>query len=145
MFIFLTISALILSFPLEIASGSNIPIYIQVREITFGNFIQRTDAFFVIIWILTLLSYLSIILAFILLIFKKITNIQNKSAVSNCFVAIIFGTTLLYTNILQVRSLQSIAYKNFLLVFAFAINILIMILANIKYAIVQKKERRNKC
>lgn len=131
---------MILSFPLEIASGSNIPIYLEVREITLGNFIQRTDAFFVIIWILTILSYLSIMMAFTLLIFKKITHIQNQEAVSNCFFAILFATTLAYSNILQIRSLQSTVYKNSVLIFIFGINISILIFANIKQFLLKKKK-----
>lgn len=93
-----------------------------------------------LIWILTILSYLSIILAFILIIFKKITNVQNKVAVSNCFLAILFGISLLYSNIIQVRHLQSNAYKNIVLIFAFTIPILILILANIKQAVINKKK-----
>lgn len=140
LFIIATISSLLLTFPIEVASGSNVPIYILIREITFGNFIQRTDAFFVIIWILTTLSYLSIMIAFILLIFKKITNIQNKSAISNCLLAILFGTSLIYSNILQIRFLQSIVYKNFVLIFIFGINIAILILSNIKQMILKRKK-----
>lgn len=140
LFIFLTITALTLTFPLEIASGSNIPIYMQARQIAIGNFIQRADAFFVLIWILTILSYLSIILAFILIIFKKITNIQNKSAVSNCFLGILLGISLLYSNTIQIRFLQSHVYKNIVIVLVFIFNILLLIIANIKFIITNKKK-----
>ncbi len=131
---------MILSFPLEIASGSNIPIFLEVREITIGNFIQRTDAFFVIIWLLTILSYLSIMMAFTLLIFKKITNIQNQEAVSNCIFAILFATALSYDNILQIRALQSTVYKNWFLIFIFGFNISILFFANIKQHLIKKKK-----
>ena len=125
---------------MEITSGSNVPIYILMRQVTFGNFIQRTDAFFLIIWILTTLSYLSIIIAFILLIFKKITNIQHTSAVSSCFLSILFGISLIYSSILQIRSLQSTVYKNSVLIFIFGINISILILANIKQLMLKRKK-----
>lgn len=140
LFIFLTIIALTLMFPIEIASGSNIPIYTQMRQITIGDFIQRTDAFFVLIWILTILSYLSVMFAFILLIFKKIAHIHNQSAVSNCFLAILFGISLLYTNIAQIKSLQSTAYKNTVLVLVFGITTFILLLANIKRIVQNKKK-----
>lgn len=140
LFVFLTITALILIFPIEIAAGSNVPIYMQMRQITIGNFIQRTDAFFVLIWILTILSYLSIILAFILLIFKKITNINNQTAVSNCFLSILLGVSLLYTNIVQIRSLQSTTYKYAVLILVFGISTLILIAGNIKQVLLNKKE-----
>lgn len=140
LFIFLTITALSLIFPLEIASGSNIPIYLQMRQITIGDFIQRTDAFFVLIWILTILSYLSIMLAFILLIFKKITNISNQTAVSNCFLTILLGVSLLYTNIVQIRSLQGTVYKYVVLILVFGISTLILISGNIKRILLDKKK-----
>lgn len=140
LFIFLTITALSLIFPLEIASGSNIPIYIQMRQITIGDFIQRTDAFFVLIWILTILSYLSIMLAFILLIFKKITNIHNQAAVSNCFLVILLGISLLYTNIVQIRSLQATTYKYTVLILVFGISTFILIVGNIKRILLDKKK-----
>ncbi len=142
-FILLATIALLLMFPLEISSGSNVPIYMQTREITLGDFIQRTDAFFVIIWILTILSYLSIILTFILSIFKKITNIQNKSALTYCFLAILFGISLLYSNILQVRYIQSTIYKYIFIIFVLAICFGILIIANIKNVLKNKSERIN--
>ena len=140
LFIIITIAALVLTFPIEIASGSNIPIYIQTRQITIGDFIQRTDAFFVLIWILTILSYLSIMLAFILLIFKKITNIANQAAISNCFLAILLGISLLYSNILQIRFLQSTVYRYAVLFLVFGISLSILVLANIKRLIINKKK-----
>ena len=136
--VFVTILTLLLMFPLAISSGSNIPLYMQIREITLGNFIQRTDALFVIIWFITLLSYLSIIMNFVTIIFKKITNIKDSSPISNCFLAILFGISLLYSNIVQVRMFQSVYYKTLFLI-VLAITFIILILANLKYKL--KSER----
>ena len=79
-------------------------------------------------------------IAFILLIFKKITNVQNKSAISNCFLAILFGISLIYSNILQIRFLQSTIYKKSVLIFIFGVNIAILILGNIKQMILKRKK-----
>ena len=130
--IFLTILSLLLMFPLSISSGSNVPIYMQIREITLGNFIQRTDALFVIIWFITLLSYLSIIMNFVTMLFGKITNIKNSSSVNNCFLAILFGISLLYSNIVQVRTFQS-KYYRLLFLIILGSTFIILILANLKY------------
>ena len=139
--IFLTILALLLMFPLSISSGSNVPIYMQIREITLGNFIQRTDALFVIIWFITLLSYLSIIMNFITIIFKKITNIKATFPISNCFLAILFGISLLYSNLIQVRTFQS-KYYRILFLIVLSSTFIILILANLKYKF--KNERNSK-
>ena len=130
--LFLSILSLLLMFPSSISSGSNIPLYMQIRQITLGNFIQRTDALFVIIWFITLLSYLSIIMSFVTIIFKKITNIKNTSSISNCFLAILFGISLLYSNIVQVRTFQS-KYYRLLFMIVLGGTFVILILANLKY------------
>ena len=130
--VFVAILALLLMFPTAISSGSNIPLYMQIREITLGNFIQRTDAFFVIIWFITLLSYLSIIMNFVTIIFKKITNIKDTTSISNCFLAILFGFSLLYSNIVQVRMFQSIYYR-MLFFIVLGITFIVLILANFKF------------
>ena len=130
--LFLSILSLLLMFPTSISSGSNIPLYMQIRQITLGNFIQRTDALFVIIWFITLLSYLSIIMSFITIIFKKITNIKDTSFISNSFLAILFGISLLYSNIIQVRTFQS-KYYRLLFMIVLGVTFLILILANLKY------------
>ena len=140
--IFLTILALLLMFPLSISAGSNVPLYLQTREITLGNFIQRSDALFVIIWFVVLLSYLSIIINFITRIFKKITNIRHQTAVSNCFLSILFGISLLYVNIIQVRTFQSVYYRIFFMLIL-AVTFLTLILANLKYMMKKPKERKS--
>ena len=132
LFIFLTVASVLLAFPLDIASGSNIPVYLQTREITLGKFIQRSDALFVLIWILAILSYLSVVTGFILRIFKKITNIQNSSAMCYCFVAVLLGISLLYSNVLQIKYISSGFYKYSFIILVFGVCFTILIFANIK-------------
>lgn len=141
-FIFLTILALLLMFPLSISTGSNVPLYLQTREINIGSFVQRADAFFVIIWLVTILSYLSIMMTFITSIFKKITNIENKRAINHCFLAILLGLSLAYANIIQVRQFQSAVYRNAFMIFVIGVDFAILILANIKFLLKNKKGKR---
>ena len=142
-FIFLTIIALLLMFPVSVSTGANIPIYLQTREIKIGNFIQRSDAFFVIIWLVTILSYLSIMITFITSIFKKITNTENKNAIDNCLLAILFGLSLAYANLVQVRQFQSIIYKNVFVIFVLGVNFLVLILSNVKAVLKKKGKQKN--
>lgn len=134
----IVIGSILLIFPVSIASGSNIPLYLQTRAITIGKFIQRIDALFVLIWNLSVLSYTSIIIGFVNYIFKKITNIQNSSTVSFTFVAILFGASLLYTNILQTRKLEAEGYKYIALSLTFVLSFILLILANIKKKFLKK-------
>lgn len=130
--ILLSIVALLLMFPIPISSGSNIPLYLQTRKLTLGKLIQRVDALFILIWIITILSYISIIIGFIVSIFKKISNVQSSSTVSSCFIAILLGASLIYNNIIQIRKLDAENYKYLTLILVFGLGFLILLLANIK-------------
>ncbi len=134
----LVIGSILLIFPLDIAAGSNIPLYLQTRAITIGKFIQRIDGFFVLIWNLSVISYCSIVIGFINYIFKKITNIQNPTTISYTFVAILFGASLIYTNILQAGKLNAEGYKHIALALTFVISFIILIMANIKKKFIKK-------
>lgn len=131
-FIFITILGILLVFPLNVASTSNIPLYMQTRTLTFGKLLQRLDALFILIWDLNILSYLSIVIGFVVSIFKKITNIQTGKTISYSFVAILLGASLIYKNIIETRLLDSDWYKNFTLILVFGMGFLILLLANIK-------------
>lgn len=131
-FIFITILGILLVFPINVASTSNIPLYMQTRTLTFGKLLQRLDALFILIWDLNILSYLSIIVGFAVSIFKKISNIQDSKTISYTFVAILLGATLTYRNIIETRLLDSNWYKNFTLIIVFGIGFLVLLLANIK-------------
>lgn len=137
--ILLSIVALLLMFPIPISSGSNIPLYLQTRKLALGKLIQRVDALFILIWIITILSYISIIIGFIVSIFKKISNIQSSSTVSSCFVAILFAASLIYNNIIQIRKLDAENYKYLTLILVFGLGFLILLLANIKNMIKKNK------
>ena len=103
----LTVTALLLMFPVSISAGSNVPLYLQTRAINLGRLVQRVDAFFILIWILTILSYISISILAVTYVFKKIFNLSNSNTVSYTFFAILFGICLIYTNLIQVRKIDS--------------------------------------
>lgn len=138
-FIFITILGILLVFPLNVASTSNIPLYMQTRTLTFGKLLQRLDALFILIWDLNILSYLSIVIGFVVSIFKKITNMQSSKTISYTFVAILLGASLIYKNIIETRLLDSDWYKNFTLILVFGMGFLILLLANIKKIRYEKK------
>ena len=138
-FIFTTILGILLIFPLNVASTSNIPLYMQTRTLTFGKLLQRLDALFILIWDLNILSYISIVIGFVISIFKKITNIQTGKPISYTFVAILLGASLIYKNIIETRLLDSDWYKNLTLILVFGMGFLILLLANIKRSIQEKK------
>ena len=138
--LFAAIAAIVLLFPISISSGSNIPIYLQSRSISFGKLFQRIDTFFVLIWILCVLSYGSIILSFMVSIFCKIAHIETRRHISSTFTAIIFGFSMLYTNVVQARQFDFKGYRILSLSIAWWLGFLILILSNIKM-----KRKKYKC
>ena len=132
LFILTTIGSLLLMFPLEISSNSNSPIYLQSRQITLGKFIQRVDAFYILVWIITILSYISTTIAIVNLIFKKIANIENKTITSYCFILLLAGLSLIYQNTIQIRKLDLSILKISSLVIIFGFSFTVLLLGNIK-------------
>lgn len=130
--ILLTVIGILLVFPLNVASSSNIPLYMQTRTLTLGKLLQRLDALFILIWNLNIISYLSIVTGFVISIFKKISNTQETSTISYTFVAILLGLSIFYQNILQARRLNTELYKYLSLILVFGIPFLILLFANIK-------------
>ena len=131
-FLLVSVAAILLLFPIPIASGSNIPIYLQSRSISFGKLFQRVDSFFVLIWNLCILSYCSVIIGFVISIFRKMANIEEGTPISTSFIAIVFGACMLYTNMVQARQFDFNGYRILSLGIAWGLGFIILIFANIK-------------
>ena len=90
-YLFLSVASMLLVFSYVSSSDQTIAIYSLTRTIEYGRFFQRTDALFILIWILLTLSYISISIVLCLNIFKKITNISNAKAMVFSFITLLFG------------------------------------------------------
>lgn len=131
--IFLLFSALTLLvlFPFISDSEELMSMYLLTRCIQFGEFLQRTDAIFIFLWIISAFSYLSISLMFISNIFKKLTKSESTEVINYPFLGIFFGLLVLFENQTLFRFVETIVYKYLLLAVLF-ISIIILILANFK-------------
>lgn len=70
------------------------PLYSAVKYIEFGSFFQKMDSIFVLIWIISFVSYLSITLKFSSNILKKLTNVEN-----GYIFTFLLATSLLFASI----------------------------------------------
>ena len=102
------------------------------RQIELGNFLQRVDAFFIFLWIFSFFSYLSFVIFIINKIVKKITNVTNEKMISFSTCSILLGLALIPTSISQIRFIENIFYRYFVLIFMFGIGLFILLFANIK-------------
>lgn len=138
LYLFLSVFCLILVFSYITVTDESNSIYLLTRTLEFGRFFQRVDAIFILLFILSCLSYLTITLFLALDIFKKITSIKDSKAMSYCFSILILGLALIPNNISIVRIANYTVFKYSILYFIFGFSTLILILANNK----KKKEEK---
>lgn len=131
--IFLLFSALtlLMLFPFISDSEELMSMYLLTRCIQFGEFLQRTDAIFIFLWIISAFSYLSISLMFITNIFKKMTKCESTEIINYPFLGLFFGLLVLFENQSLFRFLETVIYK-YLLLAVLGISLIILILANFK-------------
>lgn len=145
LFLFLTVTTLLLLYPFSTGGKGVLSIYIMTRSIQFGRFFQRADALFILIWVLTFFSYLSVVISYILKINQK-TTVVKKNAVCTYIIAIaIFIVTLIPQDIVQIRFAENVIYKYSTLIIVFVLSFIIVLLGYFKKrkekGIVQISER----
>lgn len=133
----LTIISLLTVFPVTNASSNLNFLYSLARKINLGNFLQRLDAIFIMLWILCIFSYLSIITHIINTIFKKITLTSSRNMFSYFIAIVLLGICLIPVNIAQIKFIQSTIYK-YAILGSFALSFIVLLLANFKFKHTQK-------
>lgn len=140
--LFLFVTTLLLAFPYVLSVESIAPIYLMVVNTQFSTFFQRPEALFIFVWILFFMSYLNVIIMFCLRIFKKVTKIENTKAMSYSFSTLLFIFTFIPIGMTEVRFLENTVYKYSTIILTFFISFAILIGANIKYKILNKKSSK---
>ncbi len=108
------------------------PLFEAVRYIDFGTFFQRLDAIFLLIWIMSFISYLSIFTKFSLDIFKKLCNIKNEKNLVCSISLLILAISLILNNTSIINFFENVLYKYTFFILVIFISLSILIFANIK-------------
>ena len=137
-YLILAIASLLFMFPFITNTQTLLSIYIATREMNFGEFMQRTDAIFILIWTLAIFSYLSIVIGFILNFIKKIIPIKFSKPMIYSVSSLIFSFSLLPENFAQIIYTEDTLYKYILITLSLVISPIILILG------VFKKRREKK-
>ena len=132
-FLLLSILSLILSLPIITKSDEMLSIYLLTRMVDFGNFLERLDALFIFVWLLSLLASLSINIFFIISILKKVLNLQNESALASPIGLIIICGALLIKNYTQIKFLGDYVYRYGFIFLIFGFCLPVLLLAKLKY------------
>lgn len=136
-YLFLSVLCILLSLPYTMQSGESFSLYLLTRNIEYGRFIQRMDAIFIFIWIISTISYISIAIYFSLHIIKKLTNIVDTSSMNYSINLFILSLILSFAN-LSNKLGEFFRYISLILIFG--ISILILVLANLKLRALNKKK-----
>lgn len=136
--LFLTIVSLLTIFHVNNDSTNINFLYLLARKISFGDFLQRIDALFILLWILSIFSYLSVITFVINNIFKKITNSIDSKPFSYFVSILLLGICLCPVNIAELKILQNEIYKYGVLISIFIISFGTLIFSNLKFKLKQK-------
>lgn len=131
-YLFLSVICLIMMFPFISFTDEMLSIYLLARMIEFGRFLQRIDAVFILIWILSMLSFLSISSFLICYIYKKLTKIKDYRCISYSVGGLLFSIALIIENIAIIKYIENVILKYLILVLIFAISLTILILAYFK-------------
>lgn len=130
-YLILCVSTLLFMFSFFIEANEITPLYNATRYIEFGNFFQRLESVFLLIWILSFACYLSIVSKFSMRIFQKLTNIENKKALIDVFGLLIFGISIFPKNYAMSENFETKIYPYLVLGIVFILSLSILILANL--------------
>ncbi len=131
-YLLLGIISLLFLIPSITEVNSTLSIYILSRRANFGSFIQRIDALFILIWIMSIFNYLAITTHFSLVSFKKIANIKYESGMAFCFAGIIYVISLIPKSTSDLHLFNGTIYKYVSIIFVFFITNFILLWAYIK-------------
>lgn len=131
-YLLLGVIALLFLIPSITEINNTLSIYILSRRVNLGTFIQRIDAVFILIWIMSIFNYLAITMHYTLSTFKKITNIKHEGGMIFCFSALLYTISMLPKNISDISIFEGTIYKYVSIIFVFFITMAILIWAYFK-------------
>lgn len=131
-FLILIIANILFMFNNTLSSSELFPLYIAVRYIEFGTFVQRLDSLFLLICILSFISYLTINTVVCTDIFKKISNLSDNKPIIYPYLLCVFAIALTVKDNPTSEFLENTVFKILFFAIVIAFSIIILILANLK-------------
>ncbi len=141
-YLIITLTGLLVMFPFTLSNHEIMPLYLASRYIEFGNFFQRVDSVFLLIWIWTMILHLSILLMLSAKVVQKISIIRNRNLIISMFCLIILGISIIPKNLVQINFFETNIYKYMVLYFILGAGIFILIFANLKCRLKNKSKNK---
>lgn len=139
-YLFLSVGCILLSLSFTFKSGEAFSLYLLSRKIDFGRFVQRIDAIFIFTWIFSTISYISFSIYFCIYIFKKLTKISDTTSINYTINLFILGIILIPVNFATMHNIIQTTSRTASLILLFGVSFLILILANFKLKMINKKK-----
>lgn len=130
-FILTCVATLLFMFPIYINTDEIMPLFSVSRNIEFGNFFQRFESLFLLIWSISFCCYLSISLKFANCIFCKIYNLSDASQTIDIISILTFVIALLPHNYSISYFFETYIYR-FITIGIIFLGICILLLSNYK-------------
>lgn len=146
--LFFSILCMLFIFSFHVNTNENMTLYLLTMVVHHGNVIHGINILFMIVWILSIIAYISTTIFFIILILKKLLCLQNKSSKNISYINYFIAALLLICSIVfQNYPTIYFAMQNIvtpaILCFVFIVDPLILILAVLKNRI--KRFLRTAC
>ena len=138
-YLFSTVICILLSFSFSFKSGESISLYLLTRTIDFGRFIQRIDAIFIFMWIVSTILYICFAIHFAIYLFQKLTKISDSSCINYTVNLFILAVLLIPVGISTFNNIVGTMHKFITFALLFIGSTLILILANLKFRFFNKK------
>ena len=130
--LFLSAISILLSFPISAITEESLSFYWLVRTINFGRFFQRIDSIYILMWIICVLSFVSINLFFVTLTLKKMANLHHLKILEYIFAIAVFVGVYLLKNTQALWLAPTNLFKYYFIILILGFCPLILIFANVK-------------
>ena len=131
-YLLLSVASLLFLFPFLATGTVTLSVYMSTRTIEFGKFFERSDAMFILVWIFTFLSYLSVMISYITKINKKTWKAKHSSPIIYIVALLILIVSLIPTNSTQIRFIEDYIYKYSALFIIFIYSFAIVLIGYLK-------------
>jgi len=111
LYLIISICIVLFLFDVEVTNSLLSPLYSSARYIEFGAFFQRLDSIFMLIWIISFVSYLSIIINTCSNIMKKATHINSNKFSTTLVSFLILVVTFFSKNYAVSTFFTDVVYK----------------------------------
>ncbi|HOM02529.1 MAG TPA: endospore germination permease [Acetivibrio sp.] len=114
-------------YPYPISTGDLLPAYELARIIKFGRFFERAESILVITWATIGFMYLSTAFYFLLHVFKKTFGLRYYEPLILPFALVIMSTSLIPERLMNIISLESGIFRNFIWIIVFILPVVLLI------------------